>query len=345
MAAQRDSNIELLRIIATIMILMVHYSGWMLTLVQDTNIDSFWIGGTSMAVTRSMLNAASCIGVVLFVLISGYFSIKIKLCSLVNLFTCLAFFYIGSWLLQCYVNDSNVFEHHRLLRCFLAFSKENWFIQCYLFLMLLSPILNAFVEKVTEKQLAFYISVFIACAFYFGCLHNSEYFYFNGGYSVTTFIMIYLVGRYIKLYGVCRVKNTSSCLLLSVWMVCTVLISLGLLYLPHWYLMWSYCSPIQLISASFLFILFSRLNFKSAFVNWVGRSCLAAYIVHTSYPVFDYMIKIDKNLFLTENAFYYLCGGIVLISGVFVISILLDKIRLFIFSPLINSCNKIHFNI
>ena len=191
---QRQSNIELLRIVATLMILMTHFSGWFLTFV---GIDSFWYGGTAMAVTRALLNSITCIGVVLFVLISGYFSIRPKVSSLLNLFTCLAFFYLCTYLLNCWIIGDSVFQHHRVFRNLMAFSRENWFIQCYLFLVLLSPVLNAFVENVTEKSLLIYVLAFVVCAFYFGCVHNSTYFYFNQGYSVTTFILIYLIGRNI----------------------------------------------------------------------------------------------------------------------------------------------------
>ena len=218
---ERQSNIEILRIVATLMILMVHFSGWLLSFV---GIDTFWANGTSMAVTRAMLNSVTCIGVVLFVLISGYFGIHPKLRSLLNLFTCLAFFYLGAYLYNCWATGDAVFQHHRVLRSLMAFSHENWFIQCYLFLMLLSPVLNAFVEKVSEKALLIYILIFMACAFYFGCVHDSTYFYFNRGYSVTTFIMIYLVGRYLKLYGEKRMEQVASWKIALIWVGCTALI-------------------------------------------------------------------------------------------------------------------------
>lgn len=243
---ERQSNIELLRIVATLMILMVHFSSWFPTFF---GVESYWVGGTAMAVTRATLNSLSCIGVPLFVLISGYFSIHPKVRSLLNLFTCLAFFYLGTYLLNCWITGDAVFQHHRVLRSLLAFSHENWFIQCYLFLMLLSPVLNAFVEKVSEKAFLTYILIFMACAFYFGCVHDSTYFYFNGGYSVTTFIMIYLVGRYLRLYGEKRMESVSSWKIALVWIGCTALICIWKLFLPKYGLFVSYCSPIQILSA------------------------------------------------------------------------------------------------
>lgn len=334
---ERDSNIELLRIVATLMILMVHFSGWFLSFV---GIDTFWGGGKSMAVTRVMLNSVSCIGVVLFILISGYFGIHPKIRSLLNLFMCLAFFYLGTYLLNCWVTGDAVFQHHRVLRKLMAFSHENWFIQCYLFLMLVSPMLNVFVEKGSEKELLTYIIVFVACAFYFGCVHDSTYFYFNRGYSVTTFIMIYLVGRYLRLYGEKRMAQVASWKIILVWIGCTALICVWKLFMPRYGLFVSYCSPILLLSALSLFLLFARLSFQSKVVNWMGASCLAAYILHTNAPIMGWMIETDERLFCANNAGLYVVGAVGICVGVFVVAIMLDKIRIWICKPLLNFADK-----
>lgn len=335
---ERQSNIELLRIVATLMILLVHFSGWFPTFF---GVESFWTGNTAMDVTRSMLNAISCIGVPLFVLISGYFSIRPKVHSLLNLFTCLAFFYLGTYLLNCWITGDAVFQHHRVLRSLMVFSHENWFIQCYLFLMLLSPILNAFVEKVSEKALLVYILVFVACAFYFGCVHNSTYFYFNGGYSVTTFIMVYLIGRYVRLYGEKRLEQVASWKIASVWLGCTALICVWKLFMPGYAIYVSYCSPIQLLSAVSLFLLFARMSFQNKLVNWIGASCLAAYILHTNAPIMGWMIKSDERLLCANNAGLYLLGAVGICVGVFVVAILFDKVRVWMCKPVIEKVDSV----
>ncbi len=335
---ERQSNIELLRIVAALMILMVHFSGWFPSFL---GIESYWDGNTAMAVTRAMLNALSCIGVPLFVLISGYFSIRPKVHSLLNLFTCLAFFYLGTYLLNCWITGDAVFQHHRVLRSLMAFSHENWFIQCYLFLMLLSPILNAFVEKVSEKALLIYILIFIACAFYFGCVHDSTYFYFNRGYSVTTFVMIYLIGRYLRLYGVKMMEQLATWKLTLVWIGCTTTICVWKLYMYEYGVYVSYHSPIQLISAVSFFLLFTRITIQSKVINWIGASCLATYIFHTNPPVMGWMISKDAYLLNTNNAGIYFLGAVGICVGVFMVAILLDKVRMWICLPIIEKISAL----
>ena len=335
---ERQSNIEILRIVATLMILLLHFSGWFPTFF---GVESFWTGNSTMNLTRAALNSLTCIGVVTFVLISGYFSIKPKVRSLLNLFTCLAFFYLGTYLLNCLVTGEAVFQHHRVLRSLMAFSHENWFIQCCLFLMLLSPVLNAFVEKVSERALLTYILIFIGCAFYFGCVHDSAYFYLNRGYSVTTFIMVYLIGRYVRIYGEKRMEQVASWKIACVWLGCTVLICVWKLFVPGYGIFVSYCSPIQLLSAVSLFLLFTRIPFQSKLVNWMGASCLAAYILHTNAPIMEWMIQSDEYLLNINNAALYLGGAVGVCVGVFIIAILLDKVRIMICKPLFDLMDKI----
>ena len=295
-----------------------------------------------MIVNRASLYALTCIGVPLFVLISGYFSIRPKVRSLLNLFTSLAFFYVGTYILNCWVTGDAVFQHHRILRSLFVFSRENWFIQCYLFLMLLSPVLNAFVEKVSEKTLLIYILIYIACAFYFGCVHDSTYFYFNRGFSVTTFILIYLIGRYVRLYGEKRLQQVASWKIALVWIGCTVLICVWKLFMPEYGIYVTYHSPILILSAVMLFLLFSRMSFQSKVVNWMGTSCLAAYILHTNAPILGWMIKSDEYLLNTNNAGIWICGAIGICVGVFIVAILLDKIRIMICKPLLKFMDKIN---
>ena len=193
----RQSNFELLRIVATLFIVIVHCNGWFINDLGGVN--SWYCGGCIRSLWRLAVQSVTCIGVDLFVLISGYFSIKPKLHSIVNLFTCLCFFYVGCYLMNCIVNQEPL-SLHRLLSNLAAFSRENWFIQCYLFLMLLAPIANVFMESMSERRITLYLILFISIAFYFGCVRDSKYFYFNRGYSVTTLLLVYLIGRYIKLF-------------------------------------------------------------------------------------------------------------------------------------------------
>ena len=247
---ERDSNIELFRIVATMMILILHCNGWLLH--DYGGIDTWEANrGFLVGLARRTIQSLCVIGVDCFVLISGYYSIKPKLKSLINLFTLLFFFYVGGYLLSYALGGEFTWKH--FAKSCLAFSRPNWFIQSYLFLMLLAPMINAFVEKCSEKQMTLYTLLYMGCAFYFDCLRDSEHFYFNGGYSVTSLMLIYLVGRYLKLYGVDKLNRLPSYLPLLFY-VLSVIVLILLYYLPDWGLI-RYHSPFVIVSSVLLFYL------------------------------------------------------------------------------------------
>jgi len=243
-------------------------------------------------------------------------------------------------LLQNYLLGDGDVQIKGLIKNICAFSRENWFIQCYLFLMLFSPVLNTFVNNVKEKTLLLYIVVFSFCAFYFGCVHDSTYFYFNRGYSVTSFVLIYLVGRYVRLYGEEKLRNYSSIKLLIVWSLCIATMMLGNLFFASYSRLWCYCSPIQIISASLLLLLFIRIKIQSGFINWVGKSCLAVFILHTSDPFFTWIVRFNSTMFHAGSLVKWVASVVFVSLTVFIVSVCLDKVRLFFVRPILKKCDN-----
>ena len=336
---ERDSNIELLRIVATLFILIVHCNGWFL---REWGGVSWLTGGYAIGSARIIIQNISCIGVILFVLISGFYGIRPKLKSIVNLFTLLLFFYVGCYLLNCYIGNE-IFVWKRLLKSCLVFSRENWFINCYLFLMLLAPIINAFMENTAVRNARIYLTIFLICAFYWGCISPSTYFYFNGGYSVTTMVLIYMIGRYMNIHVKEQIKKQKySHLVLAYIISLLILIAVFCIEQKTGRPLTCYCSPFSIASAVCFFWLFYKMPIPSnPAINWIGKSCLACFIFHTCQPIIGWFASKDVTIF-QNNSFLFYCGKMALmIIGVFIISIMLDKIRITVFKPVVNWAGKI----
>lgn len=47
-----------------------------------------------------------------------------------------------------------------------------------------------------------------------------------------------------------------------------------------WTLNFSYCSPILIINAALLFVIFAKINLRSPFINWLSSSTLSIYVIH-----------------------------------------------------------------
>lgn len=341
MSKVRDSNIELLRIVATLFIVILHCNGWLLSIC---NKPALWdYGDYSIQIPRMIIQNITVIGVDLFILISGFYGIKPKLKSVINLYTCLAFFYVGSYLadvcINMFVYSNEIFSVKTFIKQFMVFSRENWYINCYLFLMLLSPVLNVFMDNVSKKTATWYLSIFLVCSFYFGCIQNHNYFYFNEGYSVTMMILVYLIGRYMRIHLSEKIKTIKYSYLVYAYLVSLVLL-IGNYLLSKFTIssLEAYNNPIIILSAVCFFWLFYRMpTFRNKFINAIGTSCLSVYIFHTCAPWIGYLIKTNEYFFYNLNFFSYAIVMLVVIGLIFAISVVLDKIRLFIFKPVLNS--------
>lgn len=338
MMKERDSNIELLRIIATLFILIVHCNGWFLR--EWGGITGWNTGSIAVAMSRILIQNISCLGVDLFILISGFYGIRPKLKSIVNLFTLLVFFYVGCYLLNCCVVHES-FSIRRLFDNALAFSHTNWYINSYLFLMLLSPMVNAFIDAADTRKLGWYALAFCLITLYFGQLRDNAYWFYNQGYSVIVMLGIYLVGRFLN-----RMKETLSNIKYRHLLISFVGM-LGLMTMVRvlssndeaWL---HYGSPITIIAACIFFTIFYRLpKFHSKAINWIGASCLAAFIFHTCAPIVSWLAETDVRIFTSDVYPVYCLKMGAMIIGVFMVAILLDKIRLLLFKPLIKWSGKV----
>lgn len=335
---ERDSNIELLRILATLFILILHCNGWFLR--EWGGITGWNTGNSIVAACRILVQNITVLGVDAFILISGFYGIRPKLKSIVNLFTLLFFFYVGCYLWDCGLGNET-FSMPGLCNNLMAFSRTNWFISSYLFLMLLSPLINAFIDKSSIKQISVYTLIFCAVTLYFGYYIGNEYWYYNKAYSVTMMVGVYMIGRLLSRMTT-EIDKVKYLYLIVGFVGVIGLMSVIRILSSNEEAWLHYGSPITMMAAVLLLLLFYCLpKFHSKFVNWVAASCLASFILHTCEPVFSWFVHKDVTYFMQDSYPMYCLKIGAVIMGVFAASILLDKVRLFIFKPVISLSGKI----
>lgn len=134
MPALRQTNLELCRIVAMLLVMTVH----------TTFVTIGW--ETSSFVIR-MLAAFSIIGVNVFVLLTGYFSTTPKISSISNLvFICFFWMMIS---FGCKI----IFHQELSYRDLFFITNSNWFIPSYITLLFFTPILNSFCNLASKRQL------------------------------------------------------------------------------------------------------------------------------------------------------------------------------------------------
>ena len=186
----RQSGVELLRIISMLLVLLIHANQWN-EKWHSLNLNDLFNTST----TTIFLQSLSCVCVNVFVLISGWFGIKFSIRRLAKfVFQCM-FFFTLLYLLSLLFGFKSL-SIRGIMDCFL-FNDMNWFIRAYIMLFIISPILNAFVEKANKSELEITLIFFFAFQIIYGWATPAAKF-IEWGLSVTSFVGLYLLAQYIR---------------------------------------------------------------------------------------------------------------------------------------------------
>lgn len=330
---KRNSSIELFRIIAMLFVVVVHCNGWLVGGMPDDfdehNISLF-------RVSQATIQAFTCTCVNMFLLISGYFGLKLKWRSILNIYMLLISVTIPFYVLSCIINI-NDFSLFSLLRKFLAISKSGYFVECYLLLLFFSPVFNAFIEK-QGKTIIAWVFLFWAIEVYFDFLIHDVDLGFQNGYSFIHFALIYMIGRSLNIYKewLLHIKNSRY---FSIYLFSTFAILAIYIFLDK-KSVYDYSSPFNIIATCSLFMLFAKKNYYYRWINWIASSTFAVYIIHVNEPVIGWLRNFDVQMLKINTYPYYLAimGGVIII--VFVGSIFYDKVMKIFTVPVIDFIEK-----
>lgn len=308
---ERDSGLELLRIIGLFLI--------------------FWMHGASSYVNNS-LSAWLCIvietignvGVPVFILISGYFGIRFKPKKLLQLDLMLIFYCWTGLALRFAWGDAAEYGMEQILSYVLpVIGRNSWYFTCYFALAILSPFLNEFVEKLEKetfrRMLVLMLVIFsgITTFLFFDITQD-------GGKGIVNMTLLYLIGRYIRLYQDKKVYSRKKLITAYVVIMAVCIALNGALYVVSGTVQnrFSRDNTLFTIAASVcLFLLFKDLHFCSKVINrlathvpavftmeWTLRGVVTAYM-------FDYLAWRESNwheLILFGVCFLLLAMGTVI---------------------------------
>ena len=191
---ERNSRIELLRIICMLMIVAYHYA-----------IYGFYSQDLIYSPNKSLVELLSLggqFGVSVFVLISGYYMVdqKYGIRKFSIYLGQLWFYTLGSLLLFTTVfSSSGLVTREILSMSLLPISKGHyWFATSFFVLMLLSPYLNCFIKTAGRRQLLAATAVLL---FIYTFLPSLFEIYLSNSSTLARFIILYLSAGYIRLYG------------------------------------------------------------------------------------------------------------------------------------------------
>ncbi len=305
----RDSSIELLRIIIMFMILLLHANFLAFGLPQDYSFMSF---------SRSLAEAFTLTPVNIFVLITGLFGTHFSIRKIVSLVYQVVFCVvpISIILVSCGILD---FDYR-----YFVFHKY-WFINAYIGLLAITPILNVAAEKFTKKEFKSFLIIFYVIAF-IGSLIGLVGVEIAGGCSLLWFMFLYLLGRYVKMYDPMLTKK-QLILIICISCLCN---GLAIFLLRSF----DYVGPFITVQSVSTLLLFKKFTLRSKLVNKIAVSVTMVYLINL-HPALWSMEQ--KLLFLMNQRFsipVFLLYVVLFCFVIFIIAIIYDRLRLFTWNKL-----------
>ena len=316
----RQSGIELLRIVAIVMVLVCHANARVLGLPSRAEV--FSVPAPSIA--RMLFGAMAVYGVNIFVMISGWFGIHAKPKSLAKLLFEVLFLLWGIYAVFLLTGNAT-FNMHDIKVC-LALTDEYWFVMAYVGLYIFSPVLNAFVEKASKRELQLLLVGFYVFQCYY-CWASGTLDYFSG-YSITFFFGLYLTARYFRLYPVRILSRHGGLVYVASLAVVTTVSVVALVLVGNWARMLRYDNPLVIVGAIGLLNAFSHLRFHSCLVNNLATACFAVYIIHFDPLVFHYFAMAVKSIYNSTSGLVTVAAISMFLVAVFLACWLIDSVRL-----------------
>lgn len=182
------------------------------------------------------------------------------------------------------------------------------------------PALDAIVESLPKKcKNILFISIFLITV----CqklIYGNDFLELGHGYSAIWLAILYCVGAYIKKYNPLSNYSNKKLLFLSVlmsfiswlWQLLCRLLFCGyekmsvlqyFIYSRHTTLI-SYLSITMILQATFMVIIFSRINIKqkiTSIIKTLSPLSFSVYIIHTTSLVFDY-VNVPLGKFVAQLA-------------------------------------------
>ncbi len=318
----RDSNMDLLRIIATLFVIILHYN--------NMGNGKAFLYTAEMGYHFQLLllfeSFAIC-AVNVFVLITGFYQSRTNQVTLVKPLVLLVelVVFTGFRYLMNVALRIDTFSLFGLLSCLIP---SNWYVAVYIALYLLSPYINLMLKKLTRTQHTILLCVLFSLFSCWGCAVDvASHFGINlasplgtngsgDGYTIVNFVMLYCIGAFVQNSKLQKSKTHVMAISASVYLVASLLVFCMSRF--AFSLSLSYCNPIVIIQSVALFVFFCNVQLKCRAISGLAKVSFGVYLLHSFFfPLFDIEAQVTGNLILIPiyvvavSVVIYLAAGVV----------------------------------
>ena len=324
---ERNSSLELLRIISMLLIVTAHFS--VHGDYPKSTIESFGFNN----IVLQILGSYAYVGVEAFMLITGYFmvtSLKSNYRKAVKMITDILFYSV-SFLVVCWVFKLLPLSKTDIFGSLIPWGYY-WFVTNYVLILLIAPFLNLALLKLSKKQYTILLLVLIIATRLLPFVLLDHYSIKTG--TIDYFLLFYLIGGYIRQY-IPRSETKGKYLAIAISMFFLVsLIDLTVDYvglrmnkvelLGKIHYLGLDTIPVDICAVA-LFLYFRSFDMKNRFVNGVARYTLDVYLIH-------------ENRLIMKLLWGGLLSGALIYSKWFTLLALLEICAVYIGCTLIGWC-------
>lgn len=342
----RNSNHELMRILSMFFIVLGHvflFGG----LLDTTN--------RNVSIIYNFLEFILIVHVNSYVLVSGYYQSKStfkqsKLWKIINS----AWFYRVVIMLSFSLIGIISIDKVQIVKDLIPIGIDNyWFIKTYIILYCLSPFLNKLINNLDKKT----FQKMLLCGFFIFCIVpniTGGEFFANTGYTLYSFIYLYLVGAYLRIYPLDKSyffrifsKKLFRLIMLIIFFGCALLNNILYYYgtqlsginslfdLFSSYITNSslaYSNPIVVIQSIAYFSFFTTLDFKSKFINYCSTLMLGVYFIHENNYVRDNLYQWLGIVNGPKESLSFIPYVFLIAIAIFIVCAIIEAVRQKVFS-------------
>ena len=339
MENRRQSNLEMLRIVSMLLIVMAHCD-------EIFGLASLYSRSLGInKIITDWLHIGGQIGVGCFILISGYFMVEQRVSArkLLKLAGEVWFYTISIWLvwtlwtiLQGQI-DADEFITATKKALFPILSSHYWFVTAYIILMALSPFFNIFIHSLNQQQYRAFLGTLLTVFVVIGGGIPSVLPYMMEGRLIPVFIMYFIAG-YIRRFGNLNVRNASRHFVIAFIGYALLLASfyfityLGLKFnsrtiMDQRYFYRALNSPLVVVICIELFTGFLKLDMGNhKWINTLASCTLGVYLLHCNSILKEGLTKVFSIYRESRPPFVFLYS-LVSVAIIYAAASLIDYIR------------------
>lgn len=330
---ERDSNIELYRIFLMLFIIAHHYvvnSGVMSNIYGDIF--------SSKSIYLSLFGAWGKVGINCFLLITGYYMCKsnISLKKYLKLLLEVEFYKIIIYLIFCVSGNISFNINDFKLAIMPVTAISNNFVGCYLIFYLFIPFINILIKNLSKKR---HLILILLLFFSYSILGNIETITVVMNY-LSLYFMIYLIGSYIRIYGISLLENKKVCLFINISLIiisiCSIMIRMSIFKSQNIKNLYYYINDSNKILAVLLsisiFYLFKNIKMKnSKFINRIASSVFGVLLIHANsntMRTFLWKDLLNVTNIYSNSIYYVILHSIISVLMIFIVCTIIDQIRI-----------------